>query len=34
MKVKILPRDEIYLGLAVSGAGLFLEISLFALLME
>jgi hypothetical protein len=34
MKVKIFPRNEIYLGLAVSGAGVLLEISLFALLME
>ena len=34
MKVKVLPRDEIYLGLAVSGAGLLIEISLLALIMD
>jgi hypothetical protein len=34
MKVKVLPRDEIYLGLAVSSAGLLLEISLFVLLVD
>ena len=34
MKVRVLPRDEIYLGLAVSGAGLLIEISLFALLVD
>jgi hypothetical protein len=34
MSVKILPRDEIYLGLAVGGLGLLVEISLFALLMD
>jgi hypothetical protein len=32
MKVKVLPRDEIYLGLAVSSAGLLLEI--FVLLVD
>ena len=34
MKVRVLPRDEIYLGLAVSGTGLLIEISLFALLLD
>jgi hypothetical protein len=34
MKVRVLPRDEIYLGLTVSGAGLLIEISLFALTMD
>jgi len=34
MKVRVLPRDEIYLGLAVGGVTLLLEISLFALLAD
>jgi hypothetical protein len=34
MKVRVLPLDEIYLGLAVGGTALLVEISLFALLMD
>jgi hypothetical protein len=34
MRVKVLPRDEIYLGLAVGGFSLLVEISLFAILMD
>jgi hypothetical protein len=32
MKVKIFPRDEIFLGLTVGGAVLLIEISILALL--
>jgi hypothetical protein len=34
MRVKVLPRDEIYLGLAIGGLSLLVEIGLFAILMD
>jgi len=34
MKVKIFPRDEMFLGLTVGGAVLLIEISILALLAE